>query len=142
STFPGISETDMVRDGAMKQNIAAMKSFTDDRPRKNGARFSRDSVKTLKAWLADHADHPYPNDREKDELKQLTGLKRSQISNWLANARRRGKVRPISAPSSPILGAIDIPQKTGSGKVDIQDLNPLERWKASPPEHEAASATA
>lgn len=143
STFPGISETDMVRDGAMKRNIAAMRSFTDDRPRKNGARFSRDSVKTLKAWLTEHAEHPYPTDREKDELKQLTGLKRSQISNWLANARRRGKVRPSSGPSSPVMGAIDIPSKPKDPNgIDMSDMNPLDRWKASPPEHEPASVTA
>lgn len=77
----------------------------------------------LKQWLAEHADHPYPNEREKDELKQLTGLKRSQISNWLANARRRGKVRPVdSDPSSPMLGAIDIPQRHDN--KDVTDLNP------------------
>ena len=141
NTFPGISEDAMVCEGSI-QGRRALKSYDDSRPRKNGARFGRDSVKILKGWLAEHHDHPYPTEREKDELKQLTGLKRSQISNWLANARRRGKIRPTSAPSSPILGAIDIPQKSSSGKVDLQDLNPLERWKASPPEHEAASATA
>jgi hypothetical protein len=141
STFPGITEDVMVCEGSI-QGRRALKSYDDSRPRKNGARFGRDSVKILKGWLAEHSDHPYPTDGEKDELKQLTGLKRSQISNWLANARRRGKVRPVSTPSSPILGAIDIPQKSNPGKVDLQDLNPLERWKASPPEHEAASATA
>jgi hypothetical protein len=142
NTFPGISEDVMVCEGSI-QGRRALKSYDDSRPRKSGARFGRDSVKVLKGWLAEHSDHPYPTESEKDELKQLTGLKRSQISNWLANARRRGKVRPISGPSSPVLGAIDIPQMSGgSGKVDMQDLNPLERWKASPPEHEAASATA
>lgn len=143
STFPGISEDSMVCEGSIEKRIAAMRSFTDDRPRKNGARFSRDSVKTLKAWLAGHADHPYPSDREKDELKQVTGLKRSQISNWLANARRRGKVRPSSGPSSPVMGAIDIPCKPkDSNGIDISEMNPLDRWKISPPEHEAASVTA
>ena len=141
TTFPGISEDAMVGEGAISGR-RALKSYDDSRPRKNGARFCRDAVKILKSWLAEHSDHPYPTDREKDELKQLTGLKRSQISNWLANARRRGKVRPTSAPSSPVLGAIDIPQKSSSSKVEMQDLNPLERWKASPPEHEPASATA
>jgi hypothetical protein len=143
STFPGISEDSMVCEGSIEKRIAAMRSFTDDRPRKNGARFSRDSVKTLKAWLADHADHPYPNDREKDELKQVTRLKRSQISNWLANARRRGKVRPSSEPSSPVMGAIDIPCKPkDSNGVDTSEMTPFDRWKISPPEHEAASVTA
>ena len=119
-------------------------AFDETRPRKNGARFSREAVKALKNWLTQHARHPYPTDREKDELKQLTGLKRSQISNWLANARRRGKVRPTSTSSSPILGAINIPRRPAnqSANVDMQSMSPLERWKQSPPEHEAASATA
>lgn len=143
STFPGISEDNMVCEGSIEKRIAAMRSFNDDRPRKNGARFSRDSVKTLKAWLADHADHPYPTDREKDELKQVTGLKRSQISNWLANARRRGKVRPSSGQSSPVMGAIDIPAKPKDPNgIDMSEMGPLDRWKASPPEHEPASVTA
>ncbi|ETI25607.1 hypothetical protein G647_02381 [Cladophialophora carrionii CBS 160.54] len=141
NTFPGIAEDQQIPENALTERRRAMKSMEEGRGRKTGARFPRDAVKILKQWLAEHADHPYPNEREKDELKQLTGLKRSQISNWLANARRRGKVRPAeSGPSSPMLGAIDIPQsQDGSG---IADLNPLDRWKASPPEHEPASMTA
>ncbi|KAK5287332.1 hypothetical protein LTR06_003974 [Exophiala xenobiotica] len=140
STFPGISEDQQVCEGTMTERRRAMRSMEEGRGRKTGARFPRDAVKILKQWLAEHADHPYPNEREKDELKQITGLKRSQISNWLANARRRGKVRPSSGPSSPMLGAIDIPQRQENS--DIANLNPLDRWKASPPEHEPASMTA
>ncbi|KAK5253522.1 hypothetical protein LTR40_011104, partial [Exophiala xenobiotica] len=91
STFPGISEDQQVCEGTMTERRRAMRSMEEGRGRKTGARFPRDAVKILKQWLAEHADHPYPNEREKDELKQITGLKRSQISNWLANARRRGK---------------------------------------------------
>ena len=139
--FPGISEDAQVTEGSMYEHKKTMRSFEDSRGRKNGSRFPRDAVKLLKHWLGEHSDHPYPNDKEKDELKQLTGLKRSQISNWLANARRRGKVRPSSGAASPMLGAIDIPQRQGQGH-DISSLNPLDRWKASPPEHEPASMTA
>lgn len=140
NTFPGIAEDQQITEGRVTERRKAMKSMEEGRGRKTGARFPRDAVKILKQWLAEHADHPYPNEREKDELKQVTGLKRSQISNWLANARRRGKVRPTSGPSSPMLGAIDIPQSQENH--DIADLNPLDRWKASPPEHEPASMTA
>ncbi|EXJ87738.1 hypothetical protein A1O1_04664 [Capronia coronata CBS 617.96] len=140
STFPGITEDQQVCEGGLTERRKAMRSMEEGRGRKTGARFPRDAVKILKQWLAEHADHPYPNEREKDELKQVTGLKRSQISNWLANARRRGKVRPVSGPSSPMLGAIDVPQKREN--PDITELNPLDRWKASPPEHEPASMTA
>ncbi|RMZ86787.1 hypothetical protein DV736_g5989, partial [Chaetothyriales sp. CBS 134916] len=137
STFPGISEDSVWTDFSREQR-KSLKSFDDARGRKAGARFPRDAVKILKNWLAEHADHPYPNEREKDRLKQLTGLKRSQISNWLANARRRGKVRPPSCSSSPILGAINIPGSENS----MADLDPLDRWKISPPENEPASMTA
>jgi hypothetical protein len=37
-----------------------------------------------------------------DYLKQLTGLTRTQIANWFANARRRGKVRASPGTSSPV----------------------------------------
>ncbi|PGG97467.1 hypothetical protein AJ79_09187 [Helicocarpus griseus UAMH5409] len=115
----------------------------DSRGRKSGARFSREAIRVLRTWLSEHANHPYPTDAEKDELKLKTNLKRSQICNWLANARRRGKVRPIPRDSSPPpTGALDIPRKQLAPGVDISDLTPLERWKYSPPEHEPASATA
>ena len=138
STFPGITE-DQVWNDFGREHIKSLKSFDEARGRKTGARFPRDAVKILKQWLSEHSDHPYPNEREKDDLKQLTGLKRSQISNWLANARRRGKVRPRSGPASPIVGAIDIPQ---SPTNSMADLNPMDRWKISPPENEPASMTA
>ncbi|KGY15536.1 hypothetical protein PABG_11528 [Paracoccidioides brasiliensis Pb03] len=116
---------------------------TDSKRRKTGARFSREALRALKTWLTENAGHPYPTDEEKDELKTKTGLKRSQICNWLANARRRGKVRPSLRASSPrSTGPIDIPRKQLAPGVDIADLTPLERWKHSPPEHEPASATA
>jgi Homeobox KN domain len=123
------------------KSVPGVGGFDESRPRKNGSRLSREAVKILKNWLGEHADHPYPTDVEKDRLKELTGLKRSQISNWLANARRRGKVRSASYAASPVIGAIDIPQPRDSG-LDFQDMSPLERWKHSPPENEAASVTA
>lgn len=143
NTFPGIAEDEQICHGPITTQRKEMKSFTDPRSRKSGARFHRDAVKILKTWLSEHADHPYPNERERDELKQVTGLKRSQINNWLANARRRGKVRPSSDPASPILGAIDIPtQNKLQTKDGYENLGPLDRWKCSPPEHEPASMTA
>ena len=116
----------------------------DDSSRRNRNRFSRESVKVLKDWLANHANHPYPTKEQQDALKAATGLKRSQISTWLANARRRGKVRPKRG-ASPGLGmslsrAVDIPSTLSS--MSIKDMDPLERWKHSPPEHEPASVSA
>ena len=75
-------------------------------------------------------------------LRNKTGLRGTQITNWLANARRRGKYG-ASSTNSPAEGhasssAVNIPQSRTSWDL----MNPLERWKHSPPEHEPASVTA
>lgn len=38
----------------------------------------------LKAWLLDHALHPYPTDEEKQRLCAATGLTTNQVSNWVS----------------------------------------------------------
>lgn len=66
------------------------------------ARFPRTAVKILKTWMIEHIDHPYPTEEEKEALKEETGLSISQISNWMANTRRRQKARPKRAASPSI----------------------------------------
>lgn len=76
------------------------------------SRFPRTATKILKDWLIAHIDHPYPTEEEKEALKQQTGLNVGQISNWMANTRRRQKARPKrdSSPSiRPSTEAINIP---------------------------------
>ncbi|KAJ5925942.1 hypothetical protein N7454_007452 [Penicillium verhagenii] len=111
---------------------------SDSRSRKNSSttRFSRKALNVLKGWLRDNNDNPYPTETEKDDLKNNTGLTRTQITNWLANARRRGKVRPSSATDTGVPGAISIP---GQNPTDISLMTPIERWKHSPPENEPAT---
>lgn len=46
-------------------------------------------VHKLKQWMLDHVDHPYPNDSEKNQLVQETGLTLRQLNDWFSNARRR-----------------------------------------------------
>ncbi|EEY14747.1 conserved hypothetical protein [Verticillium alfalfae VaMs.102] len=117
-------------------------------PPKIGARFSRESVKILKTWLSGHNRHPYPSDEEKEMLQRQTGLNKTQITNWLANARRRGKIQPprSTSPATHTLyaGAVDIPRRPGTPAFDkgIANKNPLERWVDSPPDNEPASVTA
>ncbi len=110
---------------------------------KIGARFSRESVRILKNWLSTHNRHPYPNEEEKEMLQKQTGLNKTQITNWLANARRRGKIvapRSTSPGVRSFSNAIDIPQRRGTPSLEY--MNPLQRWQNSPPEHEPASVTA
>ncbi|GAB1318857.1 Monocarboxylate transporter 4 [Madurella fahalii] len=111
---------------------------------KVGARFSRESVKILKNWLSTHSKHPYPNDEEKEMLQKQTGLSKTQITNWLANTRRRNKNAVAHRSTSPGVrnwsNPIDIPQRRGT--PSLEQMNPLQRWQHSPPEHEAASVSA
>jgi hypothetical protein len=118
----------------------------DAPPPKVGARFSRESVRILKNWLTSHNRHPYPSDEEKEMLQRKTGLNKTQITNWLANARRRGKVQAPQRSTSPHVssystgvGSIEIPRRRGTPSLEA--MNPLQRWQHSPPEHEPASAT-
>lgn len=114
--------------------------------RKTGIRFSRANIKILKDWMTEHRDHPYPTEEEKEQLCQRTGLKAVQISNWLANTRRRTKLSVVRSrsPSMPTpigSNAIDIrPNKQGltHRSKEWENMNPLDRWKISPPENEPA----
>jgi len=86
-------------------------------------------------------------------LQHQTGLTKTQILNWLANARRRGKIPDLSSSrtaspraQSPSTAPKDIPRRPRAGTPAPLErtpfLNPLERWVDSPPEHEPATATA
>ena len=55
----------------------------DGRQEKCCRRFSRSVLHILKRWLDEHSEKPYPTEEEKQQLKDQTGLTRSQISNWL-----------------------------------------------------------
>ncbi|KAJ4407133.1 hypothetical protein N0V82_009977 [Gnomoniopsis sp. IMI 355080] len=126
-------------------NLAAVNdSENDNNPNppavpKVGARFSRESVRILKAWLSTHSRRPYPNDEERENLQRQTGLNKTQIANWLANARRRSKQKthhPTRSTSPSVrawAGAVEIPQRRGDHARDSEFLSPLQRWQNSPP---------
>ncbi|KAJ8113405.1 hypothetical protein OPT61_g4452 [Boeremia exigua] len=126
-----------------KGHIGPIDDDSGDMGPKKGAaasRFPRAAVKILKDWMIEHIDHPYPTEEEKEALGQQTGLSSGQISNWMANTRRRQKARPkrSSSPSiRPSTEALNIPP----GRT-WESLNPFERWKHSPPENEPAPLTA
>lgn len=118
---------------------------------KIGTRFSRDSLRILKQWFAAHSHDPYPDEKTKETLQTLTGLNKTQVLNWLANARRRTKTTavprymPPKATQSHVV-PIDVPNRSGTPiprpAADCDLLNPLERWVDSPPEQEPADASA
>jgi hypothetical protein len=112
---------------------------------KLGSRFSRDVIRTLKDWLAIHQQHPYPNESEMANLQDRTGMNKSQLTNYFANARRRGKVQSVqpmsqqiqTLPTTPI-EIIPRPDTPAVGR-SARYKDPMERWVESPPEHEPAA---
>ncbi|AEO66951.1 uncharacterized protein THITE_2115555 [Thermothielavioides terrestris NRRL 8126] len=137
-THESASATDLPGTASAPENASANPPAKG----KAGARFSRESVKILKNWLSTHSKHPYPNDEEKEMLQKQTGLSKTQITNWLANTRRRNKNAVGHRSTSPGVRSwtnpIDIPQRRGT-PASFEHMNPLQRWQVSPPEHEPAS---
>ncbi|RSL86740.1 hypothetical protein CEP51_002681 [Fusarium floridanum] len=112
-------------------------------PAKVGGRFTRESVRVLRNWLAAHQSHPYPRESERRMLQEQTGLTKTQISNWLANARRRGKIPSSASSPHGESKAMDIPARPGTPAVrNTSEMDPLQRWVDSPPEDEPAAVTA
>ncbi|EFW23106.1 conserved hypothetical protein [Coccidioides posadasii str. Silveira] len=103
--------------------------------------WSEDAVEVLKKWLKQDCRHPYPTKQEKAELAEQTELTVTQVSTWFANARRRG--RHASADrclTSTSLNCPDKPRKVSDEQWP--SFSPLDRWRNSPPEVEAASLEA
>lgn len=134
--FPqGISSTDLSRKTSLETRDSSESIV------KTSTRFSREEVRILRTWLGTHVQHPYPTEVEKDSLVLQTGLSKTQITNWLANARRRGKVRHIRSASPSVQNyavGMAIPRRS----TPALEQTPMERWQHSPPEHEPASVSA
>lgn len=143
---PALQQPDGTTTDASQLPVASIGNAVP--PPKIGARFSREAVHVLRQWISTHSDHPFPNDEEKDILQSRTGLSKTQILNWLANARRRGKIQARRHPGSPhsptSTQAIDIPGRKPTPAPGDRSrwMDPLERWVDSPPESEPATATA
>jgi len=57
--------------------------------KKRRAKLPDMAVVALKEWLHVHRNHPYPTEREKAQLSEITTLTLNQVNNWFTNARRR-----------------------------------------------------
>jgi hypothetical protein len=51
--------------------------------------FSKHAIQTLKSWLFNNKNDPYPSELEKQTLSAKTSMTINQINNWFINARRR-----------------------------------------------------
>ncbi|KAF4988183.1 hypothetical protein FDECE_15159 [Fusarium decemcellulare] len=113
---------------------------------KIGTRFCSGSTRILKSWLADHQHQPYPTVADIELMQTQTGLARHQIVTWFRNARRQRKTQPMrpptplprQPPAEPIFHTAEPRGQT----LLFQDMNPLQRWQNSPPEHEPVAASA
>jgi hypothetical protein len=59
------------------------------KPKKSRKNFPSQSIQVLKNWLHEHLVHPYPNENDKIQLSNATGLSVQQVNNWFVNARKR-----------------------------------------------------
>lgn len=120
-----------------KPNPVTLENYTDKSPSRRPS-FSRKGGRVLRNWFQLHQHHPYPTDEEKTLLAYDSGLTRRQVLTWFANARRRHKQRAMSSMSSPALRS-GSPRPAPGG---FALMTPMERWKSSPPEHEAIPESA
>ena len=56
---------------------------------KSNQRLPPDAVRNLQLWLAEHFDHPYPSESEKEHLAWQNQISVTQVSYWFINARVR-----------------------------------------------------
>ncbi|KAI8717166.1 hypothetical protein NCS52_00791500 [Fusarium sp. LHS14.1] len=108
-------------------------------PPKIGKRFSSESIRVLKSWLATNIQKPYPGPADVEALQRKTGLNRQQITTWLANARRRLKNQPDRPPTPLVRSSTPV---SINNLASFENMDPLQRWQNSPPEHEPATASA
>lgn len=120
------------------------KTDKTDSGSKRRARHSKLSTKILQRWLAAHSYHPYPTEQDKEMLRQQSGLTIHQINLWFTNARRRSRPNACkdSAQASQLAppGSESVPELGASQRWE--SMNPLDRWRHSPPEEEPASWSA
>ena len=89
--------------------VSSLPVTTAERPKRKRGKIPKPATDYLEDWLHRHSDHPYPNEDEKMQLCQATGLSMSQVSNWMINAchflpcfvpNSRSYLAPPSGPAS------------------------------------------
>ena len=84
------------RTSATRITSTSSSSSMSGSARKKSRMLSQTQKSILHSWLHAHINHPYPSEEEKEELAIQTGLNKTRISTWFANARSR-KVPAILA---------------------------------------------
>ncbi|KAH0558925.1 hypothetical protein GP486_004446 [Trichoglossum hirsutum] len=136
---------------------------------KGQKRISKKAKATLMAWLEKNRQDPYPDKKGIEDLSVSVGLDVAKVRNWLNNARRRHlpKFSPAVStaeidgrqlcngdiildenlyeaqiPQGPLFCEEMAPHRNTTTRKTRQLSPPMERYLASPPEHEAAPLAA
>eukprot|EP00730_Choanoeca_flexa_P006075 TRINITY_DN12078_c0_g3_i7.p1 TRINITY_DN12078_c0_g3~~TRINITY_DN12078_c0_g3_i7.p1 ORF type:complete len:577 (+),score=92.41 TRINITY_DN12078_c0_g3_i7:159-1889(+) len=102
----------------MKMEITAQSGLTNRMARarakqravKKVTRYPAEVVAHLKAWYDNHRDNPKLTKGDKEELIELTGLTKRQISTWVYNKQRRSRNKTDGTSSI----------KSSAAKTDVQ----------------------
>ncbi|KAB8201796.1 hypothetical protein BDV34DRAFT_216025 [Aspergillus parasiticus] len=136
--FSDVELNEMLR--SMNDNMSRT-ALGSPRLKRSTSTFSQDQLNVLEQWLDLNLHCPYPTKEEKRSLAGQTGLSISQVSTWFTNARRRlrqtrsaSSCKGSSIPESPI----SLRERQFSGNPQWASMTPLDRWRNSPPEIEAA----
>lgn len=132
---------------------------------KPAAKMTKQNLRTLKDWKAQHGDTVKPTKQQLQRLQRRTNLSPEQIMNWFthtkrlhdtfavtASHRQAGALKSssstlthdLSTNGSPRDYAQDRPPTPAARDIlyrpatPLGDMDPMARWKNSPPEHEAA----
>ncbi|KAF2093936.1 hypothetical protein NA57DRAFT_17024, partial [Rhizodiscina lignyota] len=99
--------------------------------------------KILQEWYDTHCENPYPTETEKEELRTQTELSASQVSDWFANTRRRHKSKAKGhGKTAPASAGVQLAFQSAIDAFNRSNMTPLDRWRNSPPDTEAAPLTA
>jgi len=98
----------------------AATAATDTKPpatyvvKKGKVTYPKDVTDLLFKWFAEHADRPYPNNLEKQQLATQTGLSMKQVSVWFSNVRnsKNGARRHPSPSPTSSEGSRDFYERT------------------------------
>ncbi|KAL2687918.1 hypothetical protein Neosp_005488 [[Neocosmospora] mangrovei] len=106
---------------------------------KSRFRLSSAQAGILEDWARMNEEHPYPTESEKLVLQQHTSLSRTQVCNWFTNYRRKRKAALQKEHGSQLTAHHQGVQPIRVPTQPWESLDPLERWRQSPPEAEPAA---
>lgn len=138
----GVNEEDdtLLPPGVMISQAGESSLAAMSRQAKRGGTRPPKKTRALTNWFAGHLDHPYPSEDDKLILSEQCGMTKTQVTNWFANARRRHRTSAQSLFNNNSTRVFR--QGSPMPQSILSRMSPLERWRNSPPDDDAASATA